>query len=314
MRIARACNLVAALGLALEFAAAAATAQPLQGPEIRVDWGAVLSPPGQQLADHRRINAAVRSLKPQRAGVVDAYVIVVALDADPVFNREAREAGRVLSRRFAAEGRTVVLAADESPAKASAPGSLNHLAIALAATAEVMDRKEDVLVLYSTSHGHPVGGLVYKDVARGIGGVPPAKLAQLIDAPGFRNRLLIIQACYSGQFVGPLAAERTIVATASAADRPSFGCSAGNDWTLYGHALVNLAMREPQPLDAQFRRAVEVVSEAEQRAGLPPSNPQLSIGAATAGWLKALEARAPKTATKPIGEPPADVAELERAQ
>jgi hypothetical protein len=177
-----------------------------------------------------------------------------------------------------------------------------------------MDRNEDVLVLYSTSHGHPTGGLVYKDVARGIGALPPPKLAQLIDAPGFRNRLLIIQACYSGQFVEPLAAERTIVATASTADRPSFGCSAGNDWTLYGHALINLAMREPQPLEAQFRRAAEIIAEEEQKAGLPPSNPQLSIGGATSGWLKALEARAPKVATKPVGEPPADVAALGRTQ
>ncbi len=308
MRIAPAL-LAAALSLAVS-----AAAQPQVVPQIKVDWGAVLAPPAQQLADHRRINAALRSLKPQRKGIVDAYVIVVALDADAVFNREAREAGRVLARRFAAEGRTIVLAADEGRSKASAPGSINHLAIALAATAEVMDRNEDLLVLYSTSHGHPAGGLVYKDAARGIGALPPPKLAELIDPPGFKNRLLIIQACYSGQFVAPLAADRTIIATASAADRPSFGCSAGNDWTLYGHALINLAMREPQPLEAQFRRAAEIVAEAEQRAGLPPSNPQLSIGGATGAWLKALEARAPKTATKPVGEPPADVAELERAQ
>jgi hypothetical protein len=313
MRIALARILVAALSLAVG-PAAAVLAQPQPGPQIEVDWGAVLAPPAQQLADHRRINAAIHSLKPQRKGVVDAYVIVVALDADPVFNREAREAGRVLSRRFGADGRTIVLAADEGQANGSAPGSINHLAIALAATAEVMDRNEDVLVLYSTSHGHPRGGLVFKDASRGIGGLPPAKLAELIDPPGFKNRLLIIQACYSGQFVAPLSSDRTIIATASSADRPSFGCSAGNDWTLYGHALINMAMRQPQPLEAQFRRAVEIVAQAEREAGLQPSNPQLSIGKATSGWLKALEARAPKTATKPVGEPPADVAELGRAQ
>jgi len=311
MRLAPAHLLVAAFAVA---PAAAVPAQAQQGAQIKVDWGAVLAPPGQQLADHRRIDGAIHSLKPQRKGVVDAYVIVVALDADPVFNREAREAGRVLSRRFGAEGRTIVLAADEGRAKASAPGSPNHLAIALAATAEVMDRNEDVLVLYSTSHGHPVGGLVFKDAARGIGGLPPAKLAELIDPPGFKNRLLIIQACYSGQFVAPLSSDRTIIATASSADRPSFGCSAGNDWTLYGHALINLAMREPKALEAQFRRASEIVAEAEQRAGLQPSNPQLSIGRATSGWLKALEARAPKIATRPVGEPPADVTELGLAQ
>ena len=274
----------------------------------------MLAPPAQQLSDHRRIQAAIRSLKPQRKGVVDAYVIVVALDADPVFNREAREAGKVLSRRFAADGRTIVLAADEGVSKGDAPGSLDHLALALAASAEVMDRKEDVLVLYSTSHGHPVGGLLYKDAKRGIGAVPPAKLAQLIDPLGFRNRLLILQACYSGQFVPVLAAEGTIVAAAARADRPSFGCSPGNDWTLYGHALINIAMREPAPLEAQFQRAAEIIAEAEQRARLPASGPQLSIGGATSAWLKALEARAPKTATRPVGEGPADVAALSRTQ
>ena len=313
MQVSPAAILGAALTLAV-VPVAATRAQPKPVPPVKVDWGAVLAPPAQQLADHRRIQAAIRSLKPQRKNVVDAYVIVVALDSDPVFNREAREAGRVLSRRFGADGRTIVLAADEGAAKAGAPGSINHLAIALAATAEVMDRNEDVLVLYSTSHGHPAGGLVYKDVARGLGALPPPKLAQLIDAPGFKNRLLILQACYSGQFVGPLSTDRTIIATASSADRPSFGCSAGNDWTLYGYALVNLAMREPQPLEAQFRKAAEIVAEAEQEAGLPPSNPQLSIGGATAGWLKALEARAQKIATKPVGEPPADVAALSRTQ
>ena len=312
MRVVPAGILKAAVALALFPTGVAA--QPREGTPIAADWGAVLAPPAQQLSDHRRIHAALRSLKPQRKGVVDAYVIVVALDSDPVFNREAREAGRVFSQRFGADGRTIVLAADEGGSKGQAPGSLHHLALALAASAEVMDRNEDVLVLYSTSHGHPVGGLLYKDSTRGIGAVPPAKLALLIDALGFRNRLLILQACYSGQFVPSLAAEGTIVATAAAADRPSFGCSPGNDWTLYGHALVNRAMREPQPLEAQFRRAAEIIAEAELRAGLPPSEPQLSIGGATSGWLKALEGRAPKVATRPVGEPPADVAELGRTQ
>ena len=314
MRTAPARILLAAATFVSLFAAGTAAVSQGSLGGVTPDWGAVLAPPAQQFSDHRRIQAALRSLKPQRKGVVDAYVIVVALDADAVFNREAREAGRVLSRRFGADGRTIVLAADEAKAKGHATGSLNHLALALAASAEVMDRKEDVLVLYSTSHGHPRGGLLYKDPARGIGPVPPAKLAELIDALGFRNRLLIIQACYSGQFVPALATEGTIVATAASADRPSFGCSPGNDWTLYGHALINNAMRDPQPLEAQFRRAAEIVAEAEADAGLPPSNPQLSIGAATSGWLKALEARAPKIATKPVGQPPADVAELSGTQ
>src|SRR4051794_36526942 len=77
--------------------------------------------PAQPRADKQdRMQAALAGLQPQRPGVVDAYVVVAALDADPVFNREAREAGRVLAKRFDAAGRTLVLAHDEGADKADA--------------------------------------------------------------------------------------------------------------------------------------------------------------------------------------------------
>src|SRR6185369_14690703 len=76
------------------------------------------APPIIQIEDARRMREALAKLQPQRPGVVDAYVIVAALDADPVFGREAREAGRVLSSRFDAAGRTLVLANDEGGDKA----------------------------------------------------------------------------------------------------------------------------------------------------------------------------------------------------
>src|SRR4051812_13221728 len=154
--------------------------------------------------DARRLSGALAALKAERAGVVDAYVVVVALDGDPVFSREAREAGRVLASRFDAAGRTIVLANDEGQNKADAPGSPYTLALALARVAELVDRSEDVLVLYSTSHGIPNQGLVYKDMARGAGIVSPARLAEMLEPLGLKNRLLMLQACFSGQFVPAL--------------------------------------------------------------------------------------------------------------
>src|SRR5690349_2921523 len=62
------------------------------------------------LAERRRLDTALAALQPQRPGTVDAYVVAVALDSDPVFAREAREAGRVLTRRYDAEGRAITLA------------------------------------------------------------------------------------------------------------------------------------------------------------------------------------------------------------
>jgi len=281
----------------------AASGSAVAQQEARGEWVAVPEPAAQQLAEHRRIDAALGALKPQRPGVVDAYVIVVALDADPVFSREAREAGRVLANRFDAVGRTIVLANDEGADKAGAPGSPHTFALALARDAELMDRNEDVLVLYSTSHGVPNRGLVYKDLQRGVGIIAPPRLEQLIDPLGFKNRLIMLQACFSGQFVPALRAPGTVVVTAAADDRSSFGCQAGNDWTLFGDALINHALRQPLPFDVQLKRATVLISTAEDKAGLQPSNPQISMGSETAGWLSALDARAPKVASAPVGQP-----------
>src|SRR5207248_535587 len=170
--------------------------------------------------------------------------------------------------RFDAAGRTIVLANDEGSKKADAPGSPHTLALALARVAELMDRNEDVLVVYSTSHGERDAGLLYRDEQRGAGIISPPRLAELLDPLGFKNRLLILQACFSGQFVTALRGPTSIVVTAAAENRSSYGCQAGNDWTLFGDALINHAFRQPLSLDLQLRRATALISAAEERGHL----------------------------------------------
>lgn len=280
---------------------AALSAAPVGGAQ-EPEYLVLPLPPAEQLAERRRLDAALARLQPQRPGTVDAYVLVVALDSDPVFNREAREAGRVLASRFGAAGRTIVLASDEGASKGDAAGSPQSLELALARVAEVMDRSEDVLVLYSTSHGEPDSGLIYKDLLRGAGVITPARLADDLRSLGIRNRLVILQACFSGQFVPALKDRDSIVVTAAAADRSSFGCGAGNDWTYFGDALINHAFRQPLPLDAQLRRAIILIGAAEDRDQLTPSNPQVSTGADAAKWLNKVEEREPKTTSDPVGQ------------
>ena len=261
----------------------------------------------QQLEDANRLSRALAALQPQRPGVVDAYVVSVALDSDQVFNREAREAGRVLAERFDAVGRTITLAADEGVESGLAVGSPPNLAQALARAAQIMDRNEDVLILYSTSHGSPREGINYRDFARGSAVITPKQLAELLDEQKFQNRLLILQACFSGQFVPALAGPRTVVATAAAATRSSFGCTADNDWTFFGHALVNQAMRQPDSFIRQFRRAFVTIYGWEKKLGFQPSDPQISVGKDAAGWLTSLDARSPKAPGRPTGNPPSEL-------
>lgn len=258
------------------------------------------------LAEHRRLTRALGGLLPQRKGVIDAYVLSVALDSDPVFGREAREAGKVLARRYDAIGRTITLGGSDGKAPSPLPmGSPANFEAALARIAEVMDEKEDVLILYTTSHGAPFG-VVYNDGNEGFGAISPRRLAALLRAHGIERRLLIISACYSGVFVPPLSGPQSAVLSAAASDRSSFGCAAENDWTFFGDALVNRALRKPQPLEAAATAAIAEIAAWEARGKLKPSLPQQSIGVDVHAWLKPLEARMPKVATQPVGRPSID--------
>lgn len=258
------------------------------------------------LAEHRRLGRALAGVAPQRKGIVDAYVLAVGMDSDPVFGREAREAAAVLSRRYDAAGRTVLLAGSDGRTESPHPrGSPENVAAALARIAEAMDAREDVLVLYLTSHGAPLG-IVYNDGDTGYGAISPTRLWQMLSDLGIRNRLLLVSACYAGVFVPMLATDTTAIVTAASAERSSFGCVSDNDWTFFGDALVNHALRKPQPLAAAAAEACATIAAWERDARLEPSQPQVSIGAGVVRWLAPLEARMPKAAGAPVGRPARD--------
>jgi hypothetical protein len=259
--------------------------------------------PEWQLAEHRRLDRALAAVQPQRKGVVDAYVLVAGLDSDAVFGREAREAAKVLSRRYDATGHTILLAGpDGKGADTLARGSPDNIAAALARIAEVMDKREDVLVLYTTSHGADYG-IVYQDGDAGVGTIAPVRLAAMLDGLGIKRRLVIVSACYAGVFVPKLAAPDGVVMTAAAADRSSFGCEADSDWTFFGDALVNHALRKDQPFAAAAKEAIATIARWERQGKLRASNPQLAIGARAAKWLAVLDDAVPKTASQPVGRP-----------
>jgi len=270
------------------------------------DGGVAMSyhrPLGWALAEHRRLARALAQLQPQRPGTVDAYVVAVALDSDPNFGREAREAARVLARRYGADGHVITLAGSDGTRESDLPmGSPENLDAVLARVAELMDRDQDVLILYTTSHGAPEG-VVYNDAAQGFGIVSPVNLAVTLGGLGIRRRVIIVSACYSGVFVPALADKDTAILTAASSDRTSFGCQSDADWTFYGDALVNNALRKAQPLAAAAREAAGLITQWEARGKLTPSQPQVSIGADVAGWLAALDARVPAQATAPVGRP-----------
>jgi hypothetical protein len=253
---------------------------------------------------HKKLSAAIAALKPQRPGVVDAYIVVAGLDGDAVFGREAAQAARVLSRRYDGAGRTMLIAAGTGAADESVPSATpTNLATILGAVAAQMDLKEDVLILYATTHGAPRIGLAYRDGNSGYGAIAPLRLAGLITDLGIERRMVIISACYAGQFVAPLATPDTAVIAAADDNRTSFGCAPGNDWTYFGDALINTAFRKPQPLEAAVSEAFALIGTWEFARGLTASLPRSFVGEGAKKWLVALEKRMPVTTTAKVGRP-----------
>ncbi|QUL38548.1 C13 family peptidase [Erythrobacter sp. JK5] len=259
----------------------------------------------QILEQRERLDTALAKLQPQRPGTVDAYVLTIALDSDPVFAREAREAGRVLARRYDGAGRTLTLAGPDGHRNELPHGSIDALIISLATIAALMDREEDVLVVYTTSHGLDLG-LAYHYGDTGYGILSPERFGAVLEELGIERRLLILSACYSGVFIPALASADTAILTAAAGNRTSFGCEAENDWTFFGDALINRALRQPQGLSDASRSAHRFVAGWEAERGLLASLPQTVIGDNVEQWLAALEARMPTSATEPVGRPAAE--------
>ncbi len=221
-------------------------------------------------------------LEPQRPGIVDAYILSFGLwGPQSVFESEAKGAARVLEAALDARGRSIV----RFNGKRRFGARPETLFAAAKAVGAVLDAEEDVAVVLITSHGLPEGvGLV---MGRDQRLVTPEDVRRLLAATGARHRVLIVSACYSGVFAKALADERTLVITAAAPDKPSFGCQDGATWTYFGEAFFAQALRDERRLDAAFAKARDLVTAREKREGFDPSNPQIAGGAAVLAKLGA---------------------------
>ena len=113
----------------------------------------------------------------------------------------------------------------------------------------------------------------------------------------------MVSACESGVFVGPLQTPFTLIATAAAADRKSFGCTNGVDFTEYGRAVLKEQLGQEQSFESAFRKAAGVIAAREREQHLEESLPQLFVGEAIAAKLASLEMRLAQARAQPAPRP-----------
>jgi len=239
---------------------------------------------------HEILKRELDALQRGRPGVVDVFLVGMAgYGGQDVFMREVDSVADLFRERFDAGGHIVKLVNNPKRVLTDPVASVTSLEAALKRVAEVMDRDEDVLVLFLTSHGSAEHEFTVQLWPLQLRQITPAMLRGMLDASGIRNRVVVVSACYAGGFIEKLKDDNTLVVAAAAPDRNSFGCSNENDWTYFGKAYFDEGLRQTTSFTQAFEIAKPLIEERERREKFDPSNPQMSVGAAIKVKLEELE-------------------------
>ncbi|MDM5176976.1 C13 family peptidase [Massilia sp. DJPM01] len=222
------------------------------------------------------------ALKPQRPGVIDMYTITFApYEGEEVFRRESTMVADVMARRFDAAGRGLQLINHRETAETLPWATPLNLRRAIEGIAEIMDRDEDVLFIHLTSHGASDGELAANFWPIEVAPVMPPELKGWLDQAGIRYRVLSISACFAGNWIAPLAADGTLVMTASDADHTSYGCGKKSALTFFGRAMYDEQLRTTTRSFSEAHAAArKIILQRETQAGKDDgySNPQIKVG------------------------------------
>jgi hypothetical protein len=131
---------------------------------------------------------------------------------------------------------------------------------------------EDLVFIYLTSHGTHEHELVLDQPRMELADLPADELAAVLAPLKNRDKVIVISACYSGGFIPALKDERTLIMTASRADRVSFGCSEEADFTYFGDALFAQALNQTDDLQQAFKLAKAMWPNANRRTTSKPPN------------------------------------------
>lgn len=228
-------------------------------------------------------------LKPQRGKTSDLFFVGFAPYAhQDVFSKEVAYAKQLFDERFGAAGHSINLVNHLRTLDDTALATETNLARTLKHIGKLMDPEEDVLFLYLTSHGSREDGLSVYFWPLALNNISPAKLGAMLDAAGIKWRVVVVSACYSGGFVKALQGPNTLVATAAADDRTSFGCGNEFDFTYFGEAVFKDQLQRNYSLVKALQEARTAIAQREAREKLEPSLPQLSVGGEIAPLLQRL--------------------------
>jgi hypothetical protein len=237
-----------------------------------------------------RIDQALAAIHADASSTAKGFFLGFAGVGDQkVFAQEIGLASRVLSERYGMDGRSLSLINDERDLDRAPLASVSGLRYALRGLAQRMDLDRDVLFLAISSHGARDPAIAVANSDLPLDDLSDEDLAAALQDSGIKWRVIIISACYAGGFIDSLKDPRTIIITAAAADRTSFGCSNNSDLTYFGEAFYRDALPEARTLRDAFDKAKAAIAMRERRERVDASKPQAYFGSELEAKLAAMK-------------------------
>jgi hypothetical protein len=99
----------------------------------------------------------------------------------------------------------------------------NHLNTAFSSLASKMTSR-DQLFIYTTNHGSPSALCLWYDQ------ITPSQFASMLSGISYDKMIIVMEQCYSGQFIAPLSGPNRVIMTAASSTESSYACPTEGPW------------------------------------------------------------------------------------
>ncbi|MCG8547414.1 MAG: hypothetical protein MJE12_24720 [Alphaproteobacteria bacterium] len=300
---ARTMRCVASVGLSKATALALVLALSVAAPELLLSdmsrWtmtAAKLPPHSLQenlyYGQFGMMDRAASWLQPHRDGVTDLYFIGFAADArEGVFLNEMRSVAQLFDERFDTSGRSMVLLNNRQTVRQVPLANAHNLGRALTEVGKRIDANEDILFLYISAPALRNAEFTPKFEPLDFVPIHAANIRHMMDDAEVQWRVVVLSTCVGDEFLKRVQTVNSLVIVAASQDGDGHGCSGDADYTYFGKAFFDDALKRGFSFTQAFETAAKALAEREQSEGRRPSRPRMYVGAGIAEKLDMLSAR-----------------------
>lgn len=216
-------------------------------------------------------------LKENDPNKVDLYFLGIAGDgSQAVFRREIIFVKNHFDTKLNTAGKSIALINAKQTIEDIPLATVTSITRSLQRISEKMDVDNDILFIYMSSHGSKTFDFSLNQTAMKLPDISADSLRSILKKLPVRWKVIIVSACYSGGFIPALASEETLIITAAAAEKTSFGCSNEAEFTYFGEAYFKDALSQTDDFETAFGIAEKIVKQREKEKDYDYSNPQIN--------------------------------------